>query len=273
MTLPTPDSTERLQPQPSQSGDRSENSLSRGIEQPLSSTEIVLAVKNLSVTLEGQEIVRNTSFTVQRGEALAVIGPNGAGKTVLFRALLDLIPYRGEVHWRPGVRIGYVPQKFFVDSSTPITVLEFFLLKSKHFWVPDSEFTDHIRHELTLVGLDESVLSKSLGQLSGGYLQRTLMAWAMVLHPEVLLLDEPTAGIDVGFEETVYNVIHRVQEERGTTILLISHDLSVVYRYAQNVICLNKSVVCHGPPTEALTREALRELYGEAGFYQHETTE
>ncbi len=199
-----------------------------------------------------------------------MIGPNGAGKTVLFRALLGLLPHTGTVSWRPGAKIRYVPQRFSVDRSAPITVLEFFLLQSPSFWRPRAEFISHLDHELTLVGLDRSVLQKNLGDLSGGQTQRLLIAWAMLQHPEVLLLDEPTAGVDAGFEDNVYSLIHRVQTERGTTILLISHDLSVVYRYAQHVLCLNTGVVCQGSPVDALTPEALGVLYGDGGYYRHD---
>lgn len=231
--------------------------------------DITLTVTNLSVTLDGLQILRDISFTVKAGEALAVIGPNGAGKTVLFRALLGLLPHTGTVRWRPGTKIGYVPQRFSVDRSAPITAMEFFLLQSPSFWHPPAEFINHLDHELTLVGLDRSILQKNVGDLSGGQTQRLLIAWAMLEHPGVLLLDEPTAGVDVGFEETLYSLIRRVQTERNTAILLISHDLSVVYRYAQNVLCLNKSVVCQGPPVEALNPEALARLYGDAGYYRH----
>jgi zinc transport system ATP-binding protein len=229
----------------------------------------VLNVENLSVTLDHQQILRGVSFTVQQGEAVAVIGPNGAGKTVLFRALLGLLPHQGTVRWRPGTTIGYVPQRFAVERSAPITALEFCLLKSPNFWNPPAEFIEHLDHELALMGLDRSILSQTLGDLSGGQTQRLLMAWAMLQHPSVLLLDEPTAGVDVGFGETIYEVIRRLQAERGTTVLLISHDLSVVYSYAQNVLCLNKSVVCQGPPVQALNQEALAALFGESGFYRH----
>ena len=113
-------------------------------------------------------------------------------------------------------------------------------------------------------------MQKNLGNLSGGQTQRLLIAWAMLQHPSVLLLDEPTAGVDAGFEDTIYSLIRRVQTERGTTVLLISHDLSVVYRYAQNVLCLNKSIVCQGSPLQALNPEALAVLYGDAGYYRHD---
>lgn len=232
--------------------------------------DTLLTVANLAVALDGFPILRDVSFTLGKGEALAVIGPNGAGKTVLFRALLGLAPHLGTVRWRPGARIGYVPQRFAVDRSAPITALEFFLLQSPRFWRPGADFVGHLDHELTLMGLDRSVLGKNLGEMSGGETQRLLIAWAMLRHPDVLMLDEPTAGVDAGFEENVYAVLHRVQLERGTALLLISHDLSVVYRYAQRVLCLNKSILCQGPPVEALSPAALAALYGEAGYYGHQ---
>jgi zinc transport system ATP-binding protein len=233
------------------------------------SGETILTVDDISVTLDRAPILRNVSFSVKQGEAVAVVGPNGAGKSVLFRALLGLIPYTGKVGWRPGARIGYVPQRFSMDRSVPVTAMEFFLLQSPGFWRPDEAFLNHLDHELNLMGLDRGILRKNLGELSGGQTQRLLIAWALLKHPEVLLLDEPTAGVDAGFEETVYALLHRVQQERETTLLLISHDLSVVYRYAQHVLCLNKTVLCQGPPVEALSPASLASLYGETGFYRH----
>lgn len=229
----------------------------------------VLEVKDLAVKLDGEEILRDISFSVKKGEAMAIIGPNGAGKTVLFRALLRLVPYLGSVKWQEGVRIGYVPQKFLTDRTIPLTVKEFFLMKSKHFWFPASNFIGHLAHEMELVGLGKDILGKPLAELSGGQLQRIIISWALIDHPDVLLFDEPTAGIDIGAEETIYNIIHRLQDERGTTVLLISHDLNVVYRYAQNVLCLNREKVCFGAPADVLTPKELIKLYGEGGFYLH----
>jgi ABC-type Mn2+/Zn2+ transport system ATPase subunit len=189
---------------------------------------------------------------------------------MLFRALLGLVPYQGIISWKPGIHIGYVPQKLFVDRSLPVTVREFFLLKSNRFWNPEKSYIEHLDHELDLVAVKRDILNKPLGELSGGQLQRLLVAWAMLNHPDVLLLDEPTAGVDIGYKETLYQVMHRLQQERGTTVLLISHDLNVVYRYAQQVICLNKTLVCQGRPTEVLSQEELSKVYGESGFYHHE---
>ena len=154
-----------------------------------------------------------------------MIGPNGAGKTVLFRALLGLLPYTGIVNWRSGIQTGYVPQRFSVDHSAPLSAMEFFLLQSPSFWRPSTAFVSHLDHELMLVGLERRMLQKRLGELSGGETQRLLIAWALLGHPDVLLLDEPTSGVDVGFEDTIYALLHRLQIDRGTALLLISHDL------------------------------------------------
>ena len=230
----------------------------------------VLKVSDCTVVLDGLTLLSGISFAVRKGEALAVIGPNGAGKTLLFKALLGLVPFSGTIEWQAGLRIGYVPQKFPVDKTVPLSVREFFLLKAKRFWFPDQTFLQHLAHELSLVGLSQEVLERPVGELSGGQLQRLLIAWAMLDHPEVMLFDEPTAGIDVGFEETVYHLLQRLQRERGTTILLISHELSIVYRYADQVLCLNREMLCHGKPHEVLRPEDLTRLFGEGGFYEHE---
>jgi zinc transport system ATP-binding protein len=230
---------------------------------------IILDVSNCAVVLDGQTLLSGVSFTVRKGEALAVIGPNGAGKTLLFKALLGLVPFCGTIAWQPDLRIGYVPQKFPVDKSVPLTIREFFLLKAKRFWFPDQAFLNHLSHKLSLVGLSQDVLERRVGELSGGQLQRLLIGWAMVDHPEVMLCDEPTAGIDVGFEETVYHLLQRLQKERNTTVLLISHELNIVYRYADQVLCLNREMLCHGKPNEVLNPQDLARLFGEGGFYAH----
>lgn len=236
-------------------------------------SDFMLRVNNLSIGIDNETILKNVSFEVRRGEALAIIGPNGAGKTMLFRALLGLVPYRGELKWKKGIQIGYVPQKFTIDKSLPITIKEFFLLKSPRFWMPDKKFIAHLEHELSLVGLKKEILSHPLGELSGGQMQRVLIASAMLNHPDMLLFDEPTAGIDVGAEQTIYTILHTLQKERGTTILLISHDLNVVYKYADNVLCINKAMICHGRPEEILNPQELSHLYGEGGFYHHPVEE
>ena len=232
--------------------------------------QTILDVRDCAVVLDGQTLLSGVSFTVRKGEALAVIGPNGAGKTLLLKALLGLVPFCGTITWQAGLRIGYVPQKLPFDKSVPLTVREFFLLKGRRFWRPDPTFLDHLSHELSLVGLSQEVLQRPVGELSGGQLQRLLIGWAMVDHPDVMLFDEPTAGIDVGFEETVYHLLQRLQKERSTTILLISHELNIVYRYADQVLCLNQKMLCHGKPQDVLHPQDLARLFGEGGFYEHQ---
>ena len=119
--------------------------------------------------------------------------------------------------------------------------------------------------------LARHLLKQRLGWLSGGQLQRVLIAWAVLDDPDVLLFDEPTSGIDIGGEETIYNLLRKLKEERNLTMLLISHDLNIVYKYANNVICINKEMICYGVPSEVLDPSALTKLYGgEASFYKHE---
>ena len=119
--------------------------------------------------------------------------------------------------------------------------------------------------------IERHLLNQRMGWLSGGQLQRVLIAWALLDNPDVLLFDEPTAGIDVGGEETIYNLLKKLNDERNLTILLISHDLNIVYKYADSVLCLNKEKICFGPPREVLDPQALIKLYGgEARFYKHE---
>lgn len=232
-------------------------------------SDIVLRVKNLSVSFDQETVLENISFEVNKNDAVAIIGPNGAGKTVLFRALLGLVPYHGIIEWKQGIRIGYVPQKLAIHRETPLVVKEFFLLQCKNFWYPEKETVSHLNHELSLVGLSETILSRPVAELSSGQLQRVLIAWAMLNHPDVLLFDEPTAGIDVGAEETIYHIIHKLQDERGITVLLISHDLNIIYRHTQRVICINKEMKCQGAPQDVLNPQDLASLYGEGAYYHH----
>jgi len=222
----------------------------------------LLEVKNLGVTINTKPVLQNISFSVKRGETLAIIGPNGAGKTILLRSLMGLLPYQGIITWHKGVRIDYVPQKFSVEETMPVSVREFFLLKSGNFWRPRKDFFFHLKHELKIVGLSEEIMNHLLGEISGGELHRVLIAWAIAGHPDVLLVDEPTAGIDIGFEETVYTILKALQKERHTTIILVSHDLNIVYRYADNVLFINKNMLCHGKPQDALNPKELVKLYG-----------
>jgi len=223
----------------------------------------ILEVSGLSVEFDGRVVLENVSFKVYKGEVMAIVGPNGAGKSTIFRALLDLIPYQGKVSWGEKIKIGYVPQKLALERDMPLTVMEFLKLK-------DSSGSN-IHKVLKRVGIHEHIQDIPVGVISGGELQRVLIAWALLGNPNVLLFDEPTSGIDLGGEETIYNLLHKLQGSDELTILLISHDLNVVYQYADNVLCLNKQIVCFGQPNSVLDPKGLAELYGgEAKFFRHD---
>jgi zinc transport system ATP-binding protein len=201
--------------------------------------ENILTVKNLSVKFNNHTILDDLSFEVVRDTTVAIVGPNGAGKTVLFKSLLNLISYQGEVVWHNQARIGYVPQKLALEKDLPLTVMEFLQFKE-----PDKE---KINNVLTEVGFkvkaehmhhDMRVVKARIGNLSGGELQRVLMAYALLGNPNVLLLDEPTAGVDIAGEETFYNLFERLKKDKDLTIIFISHDKEVVDKYADKVIKL-----------------------------------
>ena len=224
--------------------------------------EPILKVKNLKVELDNEKIIEDLSFEVKEGEILTILGPNGAGKTVLLRTLLGLLPYKGEIEWEKEVKVGYVPQRLPFIKGVPMSVEEFFKLKEAS--------KKEIKEILNSVGFREIFLNKKVGELSSGQFQRILVAWALIGNPQVLLFDEPTAGIDIGGEETIYTLLAKLKEKRNLTILLVTHDLSVVFKFSDYVICLNKCPICQGAPKEVLTPEILYKLYGqEVKFYEH----
>ncbi|MDD5547657.1 MAG: metal ABC transporter ATP-binding protein [Candidatus Pacebacteria bacterium] len=227
--------------------------------------ESILSVKNLTVKIGKGRIVDDLSFDVEKGDVLAIIGPNGAGKTTLFKALLGIIPYEGEAKWRPGIKIGYVPQRMEIETDIPLTVFEFLKLReSKNF------SKERAVEELKKVSLPEGILKAGLGEISVGQRQRILIAWALLGDPDVLLFDEPTADIDVHGQESIYQLLYHLQDKFELTIILISHDLSIVYKYAEKVLCLNHKQICFGLPDEAMKPEQINKLYAsERGFYHH----
>jgi len=225
----------------------------------------ILDVEDLFIGFGQLEVIRDLTFSVERGSSLAIIGPNGSGKTVLFKALVGSLPFRGRVQWAPGVRIGYVPQKLDLERDLPLTGLDLLRAKARV-----TRSVEDIGGTSRDVGLDHEV-SKPIGALSGGQFQRLLLALALVGRPSVLLLDEPTAGVDQPGQERLNELVHRLQKQRGLTVLLISHELSVVYRYATKVLCLSQVQAYVGPPRSILTPERLEEIYGApVEFHVHE---
>ena len=214
-------------------------------------------------------VLESVSFTVEEGNLAMVIGPNGAGKTTLLRLIMGFLsPSSGlvEVLGRKPVEvrksIGYVPQRFQFDRSFPITVREFL-----RFSYPRDKFWDEEVLEYTGV---KDFLDSPLGILSGGQVQRVLIARALLKSPRILLLDEPVSGVDVEGELGFYELIDHYRKKRTLTILMVSHQLDIVLRFADVVICLNRSLQCFGPPSRVITHQTIQRLFGkETTLYGH----
>jgi zinc transport system ATP-binding protein len=217
------------------------------------SSEYILRVSNLKVEIQNQTILENVNFKIKKGTTLAIVGPNGAGKTMLFRTLLKLVPYTGEIQWQEKVKIGYVPQNISV-KDIPISVKEFL------------SFRDHqsVEDALAAVKLeDKSIVNKSLGVLSGGQLRRVLIAWAIIDNPNVLLFDEPTVGVDVGGEESIFAMLTDLKKRTDITMLLITHDIHLVKEYTDKLLGLNKCTTFFGDSIQIAEPSLQQRIYGE----------
>lgn len=234
---------------------------------------MVVEAKDVHVTLGGNPVLRGVNLEIPRGEVVALIGPNGSGKTTLLRCLLGLqriekgkIRLFQESNLGRGLkRVGYVPQRLTLDRSFILSVREFLSLrlgKTRHwFWQTHSKTDRLIRATLEEIGIG-NLLDRPIAQLSGGQLQRVLIAFSLLESPELLLLDEPTAGVDTPGEQSFYELITAIQKRHGLTVILVSHDLSMVYRYASWVYALNGVICCEGTPEQVMNAESLRQAYG-----------
>ena len=238
-----------------------------------------LEIRGLSVRAGGTEILSGIDADIRCGEVTALVGPNGAGKTTLLRAILGLVPYEGEIrfcraeeHGMGAPRIGYVPQRLDFDRNAPMTVLDFFALSSQRYPVVfgHSRLSREAAGKSLARGGAAHLAGRRLGTLSGGELQRVLLALALRDGPDILLLDEPVSGVDVSGEELFCDFLGEIHGQSGFSLRLVSHDLSVVGRHADRVICLNRTIVCQGATTETLTPENLAAMYGaEARLFSH----
>ena len=226
----------------------------------------ILQVVNLRVTLRRKAIIRDLTFQVNEGDCLAIIGPNGSGKSVLLNVLMGLLPHEGEVRWSPKARLGYVPQRVAADRQLPMRASDLLAAKAAFLKLTAGD----VQRVCDEVGLTSEMVNSPIGTLSGGQLQKALIGFALLGRPNVLLFDEPTASLDEITEERIYELLHNLQAGKGITVILVSHDLSVVYRYANKVLCLSRGKPCLGAPREVLTPEMLQELYGAPPrYYQH----
>jgi zinc transport system ATP-binding protein len=251
------------------------------LREPSSSEPLAIEVSDLRLTLEGVPILQGVNLKVPSGRLVALIGPNGAGKTTLLRCMLGLQKgYSGQAKLfgesqlqRTLPRVGYVPQRLNLERTFVLSVREFLCLRLPQtrswFWRSHRRNDVALRGSLAEIGV-ESLLDRPLANLSGGELQRVLIAYSLLTNPDLLLLDEPTAGVDLPGEQTFYDLIGDIHKKRGITVMLVSHDLSMVYRQADWIYALNGVICCEGPPQTIMNAESLKQAYGiHVSPYEH----
>lgn len=219
-------------------------------------SDALIRLTDVSVTRAGQSVLESIELSVRPGEIVTLIGPNGAGKTTLVRAVLGLLkPDSGEVWRKSKLRIGYMPQKLHIDATLPLSVLRFLRL------VPGVD-RQRALAALTEVGA-EKVIDSPLQGISGGEMQRVLLARALLREPELLVLDEPVQGVDVAGQAELYALITTLRDRHQCGVLMVSHDLHLVMSTTDQVVCLNRHVCCSGHPEQVSSDPAFVELFGQ----------
>jgi zinc transport system ATP-binding protein len=227
----------------------------------------LISAQHISVAFGAAKVLTDVSLSIHQGEIVTLIGPNGSGKSTLLRALLGIVPLAsGQVYRTTDLRLGYVPQKLAIDRAMPMTVRRFLSLPQN---VPDKDARAALAR-VGLAGLDAA----QLAQLSGGQMQRAMLARALLTDPQILVLDEPTQGLDQQGEAAFYRLIEELRLETGAAVLMVSHDLHVVMAASDRVICLNGHICCQGAPHVVSSAPEYRALFGlgtqgALALYQH----
>ncbi|MDM7255084.1 MAG: metal ABC transporter ATP-binding protein [Paracoccus sp. (in: a-proteobacteria)] len=228
----------------------------------------MISASDLTIRRPGstETLLSHITLTLRAGEIVTVVGPNGSGKSTLVRALLGHLPASGGMLTRaPGLRIGYVPQRVHIEAALPLTVRRFLSLPRR---VDDATAAAALART-GVQGLER----RQITQLSGGQFQRVLLARALLNRPQLLVLDEPTQGLDQPGIIAFYKLIEEVRTETGAAVLLVSHDLLVVMRASDRVICLNGHICCQGTPADVSAAPQYRALFGEGegtlALYRH----
>jgi zinc transport system ATP-binding protein len=230
---------------------------------------VTVQFTNVTVSLGGNTILENISASVPQGSCTAIVGPNGAGKTTMLLALLGECSYSGAIRISRAeaggeLRMGYVPQRLQFDRGMPLTVLEFMVMGWQRIplWFGIlREYRERARELLAAVKA-EGLEKKKIGAISGGEMQRVLLALALGQDPELLVLDEPAAGVDFQGEHIFCELLDTLRSKQGFTQLMVSHDLASVTHHATHVICINRRLAAEGSPREVLTAETLTSIFG-----------
>ncbi|SMN14647.1 Zinc ABC transporter, ATP-binding protein ZnuC [uncultured Candidatus Thioglobus sp.] len=219
-------------------------------------SEALIQVNQISLSHHGKSILDNVSFELKAGEFITLIGPNGAGKSSLIKVLLGLIkPDTGRVTKSSKIRLGYTPQKFIPNEFIPISVLAFLKLNQKI----DADFL----HETAQLTSIEAILNNELNTLSGGEMQRVLLARALLAKPNVLILDEPAQNLDVNGQMHLYKLIQDIHQKQGCAVLMVSHDLHRVMKESTQVLCLYHHICCIGQPESILKDSQFNDLFAD----------
>ena len=223
-------------------------------------TQLIL-LDNVSVEIKHQKILHNVSLSINTNQIVTLLGPNGAGKSTLVKVILGLMPYTsGKITRLNNLTIGYVPQSIKLNPTLPITVKRFMLLNKQLN-------NNNILNILSMVKA-EYLIDKSMHQLSGGELQRVLLAQALAKRPQLLILDEPTQGVDVNGQVLLYDLISSAKKQFNCGILMVSHDLHLVMAKTDEVICLNHHICCSGTPASVSNDPEFISLFGQQGASQ-----
>ncbi|WP_027965727.1 metal ABC transporter ATP-binding protein [Halomonas halocynthiae] len=215
----------------------------------------LLSIDDLHVALGGHCILENIDLHIDRGEVVTLIGPNGSGKSTLLRVIIGAVqPARGQLVREQGLTIGYVPQRLAIDPTLPLTVARFLNLPRRHS-------SRVLRQALEQAGVP-GLMQHQVTDLSGGQLQRILLARALLEKPDLLLLDEATQGLDYRGTADFYRQIEAVRRELGCAVLMVSHELHVVMRTSDRVVCLNRHICCQGTPERVVASPAYQGLFG-----------
>ena len=215
----------------------------------------LVTAKNLDLAYGKRIVLRGVNLEISSGEIVTIVGPNGSGKTSLLRAIIGATtPTAGQVERKPGLKIGYVPQRLHIDQTLPITVGRFLRL------------TDRVSRQTCNAALVNAgvpnLLDRQMSELSGGQFQRVMLARALIGSPDILLLDEATQGLDQPGSAAFYRQIEMVNKTSGCAVLMISHDLHVVMSASDRVICLNGHICCQGTPAVVASAPEYRALFG-----------
>lgn len=228
----------------------------------------LVTVDRMSVKRGSHQALSNVDLTIDKGEIVTIVGPNGSGKSTLLRCIIGALkPDSGTVLREAGLRIGYVPQRLSIDATMPLTAARFLSL-------PTKRSKREIQEALAQVGA-EGLGNRPMAGLSGGQFQRVLLARAIMDKPDLLILDEPTTGLDQPGSADLYTQIEQVRRDTGAAILMVSHELHVVMSASDRVVCLNGHVCCHGTPEIVASAPEYRALFGTGthgalALYRHE---